>query len=244
MPGHKAESPSGVVQAAVALENETRLDTNRSSRGGVRVCIMRQLTLIPTVLVFLVLGSTGRAMAYLSAPVSWRQVSDDGQYVLVMVRTCPSARTPNTGTLTRTGSKRSAASASRYSESGLYRNDGSTTPLWNIQYFSRPQRGDVYIAPDGEHLIFGADGFFAGWFFAHGRRLAGYTVDDLVSHKLVKSMMSFRVPTCLWDHFDADSMTYTVHTNQGEEFTFDATTGGLIGASRPGPLTSLRSAPG
>lgn len=123
----------------------------------------------------------------------------------------------------------------QYSESGLYRNDGSTTPLWNIQYFSRPQRGDVYIAPDGEHLIFGADGFFAGWFFAHGRRLAGYTVDDLVSHKLVKSMMSFRVPTCLWDHFDADSMTYTVHTNQGEEFTFDATTGGLIGAKSPWP---------
>jgi hypothetical protein len=115
-----------------------------------------------------------------------------------------------------------------YSQSGLYRNNGSTAPLWTIRYFSRPREGLVHIGPDGNHLIFGAEDTFVGWFFQRGTSLAAYSVQDVVSNYRIKTFMNLSFPSCVWSHFDADRMTYAVRTNHGEEFTFDVTTGTLI----------------
>ena len=172
-------------------------------------------------------------MAYLAHPASWRQKSEDQRYILVMVSPLPVDE--DAGHPSYDGNEIRQIRA-KYSKSGLYRNDGSTKPLWTIQYFSRPRQAEVYIAPDGEHLIFGADEWFVGWFFARGRSLAVYTVDDLVSYCRVKSLLSLRLTSCVWSHFDADSLTYTIRTNQGEEFTFDVTTGQVIRTQSPWPL--------
>jgi hypothetical protein len=197
----------------------------------------KRLTLISTLIAIVVVENTGRiAMACLPHPASWRQVSEDGRSVLVMVSPLPIAEDAGHPAFDKNAISEIHSIRSKYSECGLYRNDGSTTPLWNIQYFSRPREGQVYIAPDGEHLVFGAEDFFVGWFFTKGESVGAYTLRDLVSCWRAKSLITFRLPTCVWSDFDADGMTYTVRTNQGEEFTFDVNTGRMIEARSPWPL--------
>jgi hypothetical protein len=185
------------------------------------------------VLVILVCLSSGRvAIAGLAHPASWTQVSDDGRYLLVMVSPLSIDQDAGSGPLE---DKQVRPIRAKYLQSGLYRNDGSTTPLWTIDYFSRHE---VHIAPDGEHLVVAADDQFVGNFYAKGKRLAGYgySLSELVSFVRFKSMMSLRFPSCVWSNYDANNLTYTVRTNQGEEFVFDVTTGRLVGRRSPWAL--------
>jgi hypothetical protein len=192
---------------------------------------MKRYAKLPTLLAFLVVLAAGRvAMAALAHPASWKQVSDDGQYVLVMVS--PLSVDQDAGHHLADGNEIRQIRA-KFSQSGLYQNDGSTTPIWTIEYFSRPH--ELHIAPDGEHLIVGADDWFVACFFAKGKKLAGYgySVSDLVSFIRVKSLVSFRYPSCVWSDFDANKLRYTVRTNQGETFVFDVTTGGVVETHSP-----------
>ena len=197
---------------------------------------MNRLSLVRMLLVVLVIAATGPvAMVRLPHPASWRQTSRDGRYVLVMVSPLPvGADAASWFDKEQVGEIRRIRAV--YSQCGLYRNDGTTTPLWNIEYFSRPQQ--VYIAPDGKHLIVGAEDLFVGSFFADGKSLAGYgySLRDIVAFSVVKSVLSLRQPSCVSSSFDADNLTYTVRTNQGEEFTFDVTTGRMVKVRSPWPL--------
>ena len=49
----------------------------------------------------------------------------------------------------------------------------------------------------------------------------------------VKSLVSLRYPSCVWRDFGVNNLTYTVRTNQGEEFIFDVTTGSVVGRHPP-----------
>ena len=195
---------------------------------------MKRYAKSPTLLAFLVFLAAGQvAMAELPHPASWKQVSNNGQYVLVMVS--PLSIDQDAGHPIADENEIRQIRA-KYAQSGLYQNDGSTTPLWTIEYFSRPHK--LHIAPDGEHLIVGADDWFVASFFAKGNRLAGYgySVSDLVPFSRVKSLVSLRYPSCVWSDFDANNLSYTVRTNQGEEFIFDVTTGSVVGRHSPWPF--------
>jgi hypothetical protein len=178
------------------------------------------------VLVFFVAVTVGQsAMAYLPHPASWKQESEDRRYVLVMVSPLPVEG--DAGHPSFDGNEIRKIRA-KYTQSGLYRNDGSTSPLWTIEYFSRAPK--VYIAPDEKHIIIAAySDTFAGGFYANGNRLARYGVDDLVSLVLLKSVLTGRRTACTDSDFDAQTMTYTVTTNQGEQFLFDVNTGRMVG---------------
>lgn len=127
---------------------------------------MKRYAVLPALLALLVFLNAGRTgMAYLAHPASWRQVSDDGQYVLVMVSPLPVDEDAGHDLFDGNEIRRIRA---RHSQSGLYHNDDSTTPLWTIEYFSRPN--EIHIAPDGEHLIVGADDWFVACFYAKGSR--------------------------------------------------------------------------
>lgn len=67
-----------------------------------------------------------------------------------------------------------------YTQSGLYKNDGSTTPLWTVDWCGR-----VLLPSDGIHVI--RSGPWASWggdeafsFYSRGRLLRTYRVGDLV----------------------------------------------------------------
>ncbi len=127
----------------------------------------------------------------------------------------------------------------RFPRGGLYRNDGSTKPLWpsDYQWYGKP-----IIAPDGEHVIFvgswtyDEDGYEsrAVEFTRKGKVLRSYSDTDVIPHWRLKAILNgLSPPTCAGTSFDAAQMTYTIRTNQGEEFLFDVTTGDLIAVYSP-----------
>jgi hypothetical protein len=131
-----------------------------------------------------------------------------------------------------------------YSQSGLYRNDGSNVLLWPIEYFPTPK--DVYVSDDGVHLIVA----FLNWdndctsdrgkaleFYAHGRQLAVYNEDQLLVGYLGRALLSRFAgvpwPTCTSTKVDDNSGTFEIATNWGDEFRFDIATGSLVGSRLP-----------
>jgi hypothetical protein len=127
----------------------------------------------------------------------------------------------------------------RYSQSGLYPNDGSTEALWPINYISVSK--SVFVADDGIHLVVA----FVGWdipnvsdrgnaleFYARGQQLSTYNEDKLLLGYYGRFLLSrFNVsawPTCTSTRLDDTAGTFEITTNWGDMFRFDITTGALI----------------
>lgn len=177
------------------------------------------------------------AAAVLPHPASWKAVSSDGRYVLVMVSPLPVKQDAGHSAFDQS---EILQIRSKYTQSGLYRNDGSTEPLWTIEY--RGSMDSVHIAPDGKHVILGDKDWLPSWghvvsFYANGKRLAWYRDQELIYCFLTKgvcnNLLGRDFSACEEAHFDAQALTYTMKTNQGEVFTFDVTTGRLIRHSSP-----------
>jgi hypothetical protein len=146
----------------------------------------------------------------------------------------------------------------RYPESGLYLNDGSVAPLWTVDWC-----GNVLLPSDGVHVV--RTGHWArtyeGYnqeaitFFAGGKRLKSYQVNDLVtlpyllphssSHfewrRLITpedgaqsfTIMERRYPYEAGVVFDQNAHTMTLETLQGDCYAFDLKTGEIVSARRP-----------
>jgi hypothetical protein len=128
-----------------------------------------------------------------------------------------------------------------YSRSGLYRNDGSTEPLWTVEWFVSDywNTPSVHIALDGVHMIRpgrwvtslereGVD------FYADGKLLRSYTVRELVSDPA--SLSRTGGGRILWLEdcgFTSSGTEYTLRTNDGNRFVFDVRTGEIISEYRP-----------
>lgn len=94
---------------------------------------------IAVLVVFLVCGS---AFADVSPPESHAIKTPNGQYQLVLL--------VKDGHEPRPGSPAAELNA-KYTRSGLYRTDGSTDPLWTVDWYSRTQ--GIYPLSDGRTLI-------------------------------------------------------------------------------------------
>jgi len=114
----------------------------------------------------------------------------------------------------------------KYPCSGLYKNDGSITPLWTVSWY-----GDVYLLPDGEHLIRKGPwnkkesrSTFAGLavaFYKNGFEVAKYSVDDLVKDT---SAIQFSVSHYQWEdeeRFDRETGLLFIRTLDHQKYTFD-----------------------
>lgn len=128
----------------------------------------------------------------------------------------------------------------KYSASGLYPNDGSTKPLWQMDQYS----WKVFVPSDGIHLARPAP-----WpttasdealsFYANGHTIRSYRVRDLVD-----------VPWFLpgghghydWNkHINLDDRNgkLIVDTNHFDHYVFDLATGDISSARRPGRVVVL-----
>ncbi len=129
----------------------------------------------------------------------------------------------------------------KYSQSGLYRNDGSAEPLWT--YDGRWGSGTPIIAPDGEHVIFEGDwtddeyGFRAVEFTFKGKTIRAYSDLEIIPHWLLKATLNgLSPPSCWQTSFNPEQMTYTIRTNQGEDIVFDVKSGEIIEIRSPFPI--------
>lgn len=172
-------------------------------------------------------------------PHSWTLTSANERYLLVLVFPLPIEK----DVILAPGSEKSNVRAIRekYSLSGLYTNDGSTTPLWTTAGFFDNSH-DVYIADDGVHMVVADD-----WannqsdhvvsFFQSGRYTEEYMLTELMPYPWLQRLFNGGGQVSRRSaHFDEAAMTSTVTTNQGEEFVFDVKTGAIL---RQTSLTGL-----
>jgi hypothetical protein len=126
-----------------------------------------------------------------------------------------------------------------YTRTGMYRNDGSTEPLWTVDWYAH----DVKLAPDGVHMLHTSPlGSLRGdgtpdldqealSFFANGRLLRTYRIGELVddpSH-LERSASHFR-----WQNGSRGrgEFEYTIVTFDGNRFVFDVRSGEIVSETR------------
>ena len=159
-------------------------------------------------------------------PLSYTKTTPNGQYVLVMIPPpFPGQRSP--WSEAAVNSDRQIRST--YAHSGLYRNDGSNTPLWTIGWC------DSRVEPlsDGFHLVrhggsLGAEGEAVA-FFANGSLVGSYAISELMD-------LSSRMPRTgsgwiLWAsslRLLDDAKQYEIWTRHGEHYVFDVTTGEIV----------------
>jgi hypothetical protein len=121
----------------------------------------------------------------------------------------------------------------KYRESGLYRNDGSSQPLWPIPFIDG--RLDAYVAPDGTYVVFGAHqcdlNSHAATIYADGRRIATFWKHELIpwyySKRVLAMLCGWKSVEPIRGDLDHEERTYTITTAQGEAFVVDVTNGQL-----------------
>jgi hypothetical protein len=163
-------------------------------------------------------------------PFSYRVVSGNGAYVLVMLPPRNEEEDPRHWIEDKANEIR--AIRAQYSQSGLYRNDGSKAPLWTVDWYAFT----IHVASDGIHLV--RRGPWASRyndeavsFLANGRLLRTYRIDELVESpkSLPHSVSHFQ-----WlerDAFNDDELRYTVWTKEGKRIDFNVKTGEIVASS-------------
>ena len=126
----------------------------------------------------------------------------------------------------------------QYTKSGLYRNDGSTTPLWSVQWYAFT----VHLSDNGQHLVrmgpwASGGSSLAVAFYDRGKLTKSYSVDDLVADidHLPHSISHF-----MWRKeviFDEQANRLTITTLNDERYVFDTAIGEII-ESHHKPLVS------
>jgi len=116
----------------------------------------------------------------------------------------------------------------QYSQSGLYRNDGSIKPVWTVDWYAF----QVTISLDGKYLV-----RWGPWpssenydelaiaFYKNGREMRRYAVKDLVA---APESLPHTVSHYFWEKdtsFDPTTNVLHLETENGEEYDFDITTG-------------------
>jgi|GEM_PF-3295878 len=166
---------------------------------------------------------------------SYAVASPDGQYLLVILDGIyePPGKdvSPETDGLNKLLLK--------YPTSGLYKNDGSTTPLWTAEYIS--WRTGITLSSDGHHMI-----VWGGWpsdsnsysdtaltFYEDGRLLRRYRVKDLVVYPEDLPHSASHYQWVLEYSLDDVHGLLTVEAYTHEKYVFSLSTGQPISNSIP-----------
>ena len=203
-------------------------------RARSRMILMRKL--IPSI-IFLVLGTTHVPTTYIG--LTYEIETRDGQFRLVMLAPWPvleDAVAPvdaASGYIPYSQLERTKELRTKYSRSGLYRNDGSSTPLWTVDWYSQ----SVAISSDGVNLSSLNDGTVSGLsvealtFYENGEEIRRYIVGDLV-RSIKELSLGFEGYWWLEGFAFDDDNTLVVTLVNKDRFSFDIRTGNIIRIER------------
>ncbi len=158
----------------------------------------------------------------ISPPRDYTKVTVDGRYIFVML-------VGNNSQVPLEWSKVEEI-RSKYSQSGLYKNDGSTTPLWTVDWY-----GSVDLSSDGHHLIrwgpwplMGHYAETALTFCEDGREINSYRIDQLVTLPILLPNTTSHFDWLRSADLDEVSGLLTVQTQLWDSYVFDVRTGGVV----------------
>jgi hypothetical protein len=171
-------------------------------------------------------------------PFSFSAVSAQKNYVFVMIAPVVE-ESDGSGLRDEDRSKGQRLRVGHWT-SGLYANDGATTPLWVVDWYAY----SVLVPSDGIHLIrrgpWAENGSTeAVTFFAKRKQIRSYKVGDLVdtTFTLPHTVSHFSWEKCTT--IDDTSRTATVTTFNGDRYVFDFTSGSIISARRPMRIAAI-----
>ncbi len=150
-------------------------------------------------------------------PRDYTEVTENGEYIFVMLAP-PEKWIQKNPELRKT-----------YKESGLYKNDGSTTPLWTVYWYSF----SVYPSSDGKHVVrmgpwaTSVDNLALA-FYENGKPLKQYLIKDLVKNQL---KLRHTVSHFFWKselRFNDKEETIFLTTTDGQTYLFSVKTGEII----------------
>ena len=128
-----------------------------------------------------------------------------------------------------------------YERSGLYLNDGSTSPLWTVDWYA----AEVYVSSDGLHLVrvglwptyesdkdFEKNGRALGQlalaFYQGGKKVRDYDISQLIQKpgKLPRGRSHFQWRERIW--LDESAHRLNVITHDEQKLVFDLLTGKVV----------------
>lgn len=193
---------------------------------------------IPLILVVIALLAWPHSAFACSTPThppgwngSYKVVSPDGQYVLVMLdgvyREPVAGATPAIVEQNRL--------LSRYPASGLYRNDGSNNPLWTMGYISL--RAKVTLSSDGRHLVLWDEYPFysetALVIYEDGHLLTGYALGNFVLEPDELPQPGIGTDWVASSSFDEKLGLLYLETANKERYIISLHTGKIVSSSIP-----------
>lgn len=180
--------------------------------------IMRKGFLLLTLIVMSVLGmSTGLARA-VPAPESYSRVTANGQYLLVMLSSSD-----------YTGSSQAAELKRKYTKSGLYPIDGSSSAVWTIDSFIYAT--DLELSSDGRYLIHKS----GLTFYDNGKKLKKYAPGELVSNFRPADLPVGAVGGWIKRaYYEEASQRFFVETVQNDKYEFEVVSGDIVKVARAG----------
>lgn len=200
---------------------------------GVEVGVSWRRNAIGCVLVgYIMVSALPTSADSLARPYSYASPSEDGKFVFVMIAP---VQVEQDGVYSDDEDRRRAQLVrKKYALSGQYLNDGSTTPLWTVDWYAF----NVYVASDGVHLVregpwaLGA-GDEALTFFANGKQLKSYEVNDILDFVW---FLPHTVSHFIWKRdikLDDYNNVLNVTTLHRDKYVFDLKTGEIVSSWRP-----------
>jgi len=158
--------------------------------------------------------------AYSDTPAPARdytKVTENGEYVFVMLA-------PPEG-----WSEKNPGIRKTYMQSGLYKNDGSTAPLWVVYWYAF----GVYPSSDGRHLVrmgpwASSTDQLALSFHENGKEIKQYLIRDLVRDE---KKLRYTVSHFFWNselRFNDKEGTIFLKTTDGRTYLFSVKTGEIL----------------
>lgn len=149
-------------------------------------------------------------------PRDFKTVTENKAYVFVML--APDGWAEHDAELRRV-----------YKQSGLYKNDGSSPPLWTVDWYAF----EVFPSSDGECLIrmgpwASSTAELALAFHKHGKEIKHYQIKDLVRDT---SKLAHTVSHFFWRSelkYDDKHTVLFLKTRDNQAYRFSATTGEIL----------------
>jgi len=150
-------------------------------------------------------------------PKDYKLETENNEYVFVMLATPEWAKYQHSGI------------REVYPRSGLYRNDGSTTPLWEVYWYSF----EVYPSSDGRHLVrmgpwASSTGQLALSFHRDGKEIKSYMIKDLVRDE---KKLDYAVSHFFWKselRYDDEKGLLFLKTKDDQTYLFSVKTGEIL----------------
>ena len=133
-----------------------------------------------------------------------------------------------------------------YDHSGLYLNDGSTSPLWTVDWYAT----EVYVSSDSQYCVrigpwptyetdrdFEKDGRALGQlavaFYRGGKKVRDYDISQLIHDpkKLPRGRSHFQWRERIW--LDESALQLNVITHDEQKIVFDLKTGKVVDRQLP-----------